>query len=490
MNYFPFFFNLKNKPILLVGGGITAFRKYKLLKKAHARVHVVSKSISPELLTLLDQNNDNYEIAFFDKNHITNAFLAVIAATEDVKVNKQIEASARALNIPVNVVDSPTQCDFIFPAILERGEISVAVSSSGVSPVLARLIKSRIEAVLPNHLTEMTEVLAKHRALIKSSIVDPEDRKNFYEQLFHNGFEAKNIGLSLNGVHEKHKETSAFDSLENQLLKTLSTYKKPLGSVALIGAGSGDPELLTLKALRYLQLADVILTDRLVGPAVLELCRRDAHFIDVGKKKGFHKKSQDEINELLLHYAREGKQVVRLKGGDPYIFGRGGEEALFLVRHGISTTVVPGVTAALAASAIAGIPLTHRDYSHSVILTTAYKEDMRNPRYWLNLVQSKSTLVFYMGQHVLQEMADALLRSGMSASKPVALVSNASLPEQQVVVTTLKEASKGQLKSLPSPTLIIVGEVVKLRSALIETAHYENEQQLEAPTQNFLLQYA
>ncbi len=378
----------------------------------------------------------------------------VVAATDQEQVNEDVSRCAKKLGIPVNVVDRPQLCSFVFPSIVDREPVCVAISTEGRSPVLARLLRAKFESQLPSSLGRLAELLGTYRGRVKSLINDFDDRRRFWERLLDGPF----TNQVLNG-----DERAARQAIESHLASYRGDRPPDRCSVYLIGAGPGDPDLLTFKALRLMQTADVVLYDRLVSPGVLDLVRRDAERIYVGKRRDFHSVRQGAINDLLLRLALDGRQVVRLKGGDPFVFGRGGEEIAGLVGAGIHFEVIPGVTAANGCAAYAGIPLTHRDYAQSVVMVTGNLKDGRVNLDWKGLVRPGQTIVIYMGLTGLEQICEGLRKAGMSGQMPVALIERGTLPGQRVMTSTL-EAMPERVRDVEihAPTLMVVGEVVRL----------------------------
>jgi uroporphyrin-III C-methyltransferase/precorrin-2 dehydrogenase/sirohydrochlorin ferrochelatase len=453
VRYFPLFADLHDRRVLVVGGGAVAERKVRLLLEAGARVRLVA----PEVTTWL---RENPSIAVrreqFDPQHFEGAVLA-IAATDDRAVNEAVAAAGRERNVLVNVVDVAELSSFIVPAIVDRSPLVIAISTGGVAPVLARLVRERLESLLDGSFGQLAGLLQRWRGRIKSGLPDVNARRRFYETVVRGPVSALVRNNDLPGA-------------DRELERTLQHADAPRrGSVVLVGAGPGDAGLLTLNALRALQEADVILHDRLVADEVLNLARRDADRICVGKMSGGHSVSQGRINELLLEQARLGRRVVRLKGGDPFIFGRGGEELEFLHQHGIPFEVVPGITAAIACGAYAGIPLTHREYAQSVRFVTAHSGDSMASLDWATLARERQTLALYMGVAGLRTICDQLVQHGRAPSTPVAIIENGSRSNQRVVLATLAELEEaGRVAAVKSPALVIVGEV----AALAETLHW------------------
>lgn len=484
MNTFPLFFKLENKKVLIVGGGEVALRKADLLSRAGAAITVIAPDICDELQALLtnDGANAKHQLIFdaYDKSYMTGARV-IIAGTDDEALNHQVHADATALNIPVNVVDTPPLCDFIFPAIVDRNPIVIGISSNGKAPVLARLLRARLETLIPQGYGKLAKLAGEFRSEVKTKIPTLTGRRQFWERAFEGkvselmfaGNERQAAALlqsdldALCATDAKNKSHTAAPISDQNSDDHKSTPKSPVGEVYIVGAGPGDPELLTFKALRLMQQADIVYYDALVSPAVLDLCRRDADKVYVGKKRSNHAVAQLGINELLVNSALEGRRVVRLKGGDPFIFGRGGEEIESLRAHHIPYQVVPGITAANAAASYAGIPLTHRDHSQSVRFVTGFLKAGAPNNNFKSFLNTDETVVFYMGLHSLSRLTTGLIEAGRSQDTPIAIVSNASMPNQQVLTGTLATITKLQEKhQLPTPALLIMGDVVALHDDL------------------------
>ena len=392
----------------------------------------------------------------FEPSLLDDCVLA-IAATDDKAVNRAVYEAAKARRIPVNVVDQPALCTFIMPSIIDRSPVIAAVSTGGASPVLARLIRARLETLIPAAYGRLAKLVAEFREAVKQRFQHPEARRRFWEDVLQGPIAER----MLSG-----QEDAAREALVKRL-ETTTSSAKPLGEVYLVGGGPGDPDLLTFRALRLMQQADVVVYDRLVSPEVLELVRRDAERIYAGKERDNHAIPQEDINHLLVRLAKEGKRVVRLKGGDPFIFGRGGEEIATLMEEGVPFQVVPGITAAAGCASYAGIPLTHRDYAQSVVFVTGHLKDGSVNLNWKALAQPNQTLVFYMGLHGVTDICRELIHHGLSKNMPAALVQQGTTRHQRVITGTL-ETLPGILQKtkVKAPTLIIVGEVVKLREKL------------------------
>lgn len=451
MDYLPIFAKVKSRLCLVVGGGEVAKRKAGVLLEAGAIVRVVAPEIEPVLAA---QRGVESIVARFEEHHLDGATL-VIAATNDRGVNRQVSELARARNIPVNVVDDPELCSFIMPAILDRSPLMIAFSSGGASPVLTRMMRGKLETMIPQNYSRLAAFAERFRELVKQRVTNPAKRRIFWEN-------------ALDGVVAEKVLTGDEDSAEamlQQLLENENNIQR--GEVYLVGAGPGDPDLLTFRALRLMQKADVVVYDNLVSKPIVDMTRRDAERIYVGKKRADHTLPQEEINELLVRLAKEGKRVLRLKGGDPFIFGRGGEEIETLAAEGIPFQVVPGITAASGVASYAGIPLTHRDHAQSCIFVTGHLKDGSMNLDWDALVRPKQTVVVYMGLHGLDMLCKELTKHGLPDSTPIAIVQQGTTPNQRVVTGTLMTLPGiAALEKLQAPTLIIIGGVVTLREKL------------------------
>ncbi|MDH1105824.1 siroheme synthase CysG [Pseudomonas otitidis] len=454
MDFLPLFHNLQGRHVLVVGGGEIALRKARLLADAGACLRVVAPEIDSQLVALVEQSQGLVHRRGYASGDLEGAVL-VIAATDDEPLNAQISRDAQARGVPVNVVDAPALCSVIFPAIVDRSPLIVAVSSAGDAPVLARLIRAKIETWIPSAYGQLAGLAKRFRQQVKQLFPDVQQRRVFWEDVFQ-GPIAERV---LSGQPAEAERMLAE--------RVAGGAPKPLGEVYLVGAGPGDPDLLTFRALRLMQQADVVLYDRLVAEPIIEMCRRDAERIYVGKRRADHAVPQEQINRLLIDLAKQGKRVLRLKGGDPFIFGRGGEEIGELAAHGIPFQVVPGITAASGCAAYAGIPLTHRDHAQSVRFVTGHLKDGSSDLPWADLTSPGQTLVFYMGLVGLPIICEQLVRHGRSADTPAALVQQGTTRNQRVFTGTL-----GNLPQLVAehevhaPTLVIVGEVVRLRDQL------------------------
>jgi uroporphyrin-III C-methyltransferase/precorrin-2 dehydrogenase/sirohydrochlorin ferrochelatase len=452
MDYLPVFLRLAAEPVVVVGGGAVARRKAAWLRKAGARVCIVAPEVEAELAAQAARGELTHIAAAFEPSHL-EAAVAVVAATGDRTVNAAVARVAHELRVPVNVVDDAELSTFIFPAIIDRSPLVVAVSSAGHAPVLARRVREQIEALLPARLGALARFLGARRNAVRQGL-GALARRAFWERVV-SGPVASQV---LRGDERAADEALARELRASRLTTLLATHGAALGEVYLIGAGPGDPDLLTLRALQLLQQADVILYDRLVSTAVLERARRDAERIFVGKEHGA-RGQQERINKLLVQLATAGKRVARLKGGDPLVFGRGGEEIELLAAHGIPYTVVPGITAALGAAAAASVPLTHRRLARSVTLVTGHLEEGA-PSDWRFFADPQHTVVFYMGVAQLPGIVARLCAAGAAAQHPVAIIERATLPEQRVLRSSLGAVTAlAAAQHVMPPALLIVGAV-------------------------------
>ncbi|MGY3912395.1 siroheme synthase CysG [Aeromonas piscicola] len=452
MDYLPIFCRLDNKPVLLVGGGEVAERKARLLLDAGARLTVVSPALDPELAALAASGTIDWLAAEFEPALLTGKWL-VVAATDRREVNALVYQSANQAGIFANVVDDPKRSSFIMPSIIDRSPLMVAISSGGKAPVLARLLREKLEALLPQHLGAVAAFAGGLRERVKARFASMGERRQFWERL---------LGADRLGQALARGDKASANQLADALFAEDAGAK---GEVILVGAGPGDPGLLTLHALRQMQQADVVVHDRLVSDEVMALVRRDAKRIFVGKQAGNHCVPQEGINQLLLEEAKKGLRVVRLKGGDPFIFGRGGEELETLVGSGVGFQVVPGITAASGCAAYAGIPLTHRDHAQSVRFVTAHGKGGAQDLDWPLLARDQQTLVFYMGLSSCATIREQLLAHGKAGATPVALIERGTQPSQQVIRGTLDQLPELAV-GVESPALIMVGSVVTLADKL------------------------
>lgn len=455
MDFLPIFMNVQGQNCLVIGGGKIASRKVFMLLRAGAAVSVVSPELCQDLTIRKDEGEITHIDREFEDSDLDNCMI-VIAATDIESINSHVSKLAKSKGIPVNVVDAPDLCSFIVPSIIDRNPVQIAISTGGASPVLARLLRSRLETFIPAAYGRLATLVESFREKVKSKFSNTDEIRTFWEGILE-GPVADNL-------------IAGKDKLARELLETaVENAEAPAerGEVYLVGAGPGDPDLLTFRALRLMQQADVVVYDRLVSQGVMDLVRRDAEMIYAGKERNKHTLPQESINALLVRLAQEGKKVLRLKGGDPFIFGRGGEEIETLTEENVSFQVVPGITAAAGCSSYAGIPLTHRDYVQSCMFVTGHLKDGTTDLNWNAISQPNQTVVFYMGLQTVKELCKELIAHGLSSTTPAALVEKGTTQEQRVHIgdlTTLHEiVEKNNVKA---PTLIIVGEVVKLHDKL------------------------
>ena len=455
MQALPIFINITHRRCVVIGGGDVAARKVTMLLKANAAVVLYSPELCHELSDLVSAEKITYINENFEPSQLEGACL-VIAATDDEAVNTAVSVAAKALNIPVNVVDSPALCTFTMASIVERSPIVIAISSEGNAPVLARYIRTKIETMLPASYGRIAEIAGEFRDKVKAKFTTTQQRRIFWEGVLQGPI----VERILSGQDE-----AARRALDNLLSDKVDP--KHHGEVYLVGGGPGDPDLLTFRALRLMQQCDVCVYDKLVSPEVMELVRRDAELIYVGKSRDQHTLPQEEINELLARLALEGKRVLRLKGGDPFIFGRGGEEIETLMQRGVPFQVVPGITAANGVSSYAGIPLTHRDYAQACLFITGHLKEGTLDLDWVAMSRPRQTVVIYMGLVGMEKICEQLIAHGVSPDMPAAVVQQGTTQKQRVVVATLKDlAGKVKEAKIKAPCLTIIGEVVQLRERL------------------------
>lgn len=456
MHFLPVFLNIENRNCLVVGGGDVAARKVDLLLKAKARVQLAARKLNPEIQERVDQG----QIDFVGEEYyesLLNDCVLVIAATDNESLNSHISEQARQRNLPVNVVDNPPLCTFIMPSVIDRYPVQIAISTGGASPVLARLLRARLETMIPSSFGRLATLMRNVRAKVRAQIPDMRKRRRFWEDVLHGPV----AEMLYSG-----QEMAALAAVEKRLEQPGADVPE-YGEVYLVGGGPGDPDLLTFRALRLMQQADVVLYDRLVAPAIVDMVRKDADRIYVGKQRDQHALSQQEINALLVRLAKEGKRVLRLKGGDPFIFGRGGEEIETLAGEGIPFQVVPGITAASGCAAYAGIPLTHRDYAQSCVFITGHLQAGKLELNWEALVQPGQTIAVYMGVGAVKVLCSELIAHGMNSSTPVAIIQQGTTETQRTFIGTLETLPQiVETEVIEPPSMLIIGEVVKLREKL------------------------
>ena len=453
MQYLPIFTKLDNKPVLVVGGGEVALRKCRAFLKARASVTLVAPWFCDELKEHAHNNEVTLIDAYFDESHLDGKML-VIAATDRDEVNNNVFELANARNVFVNVVDDQPKCTFIFPSIVDRDPITIAISSAGTAPVLARRLREKLETLIPHHIGPLATLVGGFRDKVKKRFKHFSDRRQFWEGVFDSSVVSK-------------VQTGDTQAAQQQLEQMLDAKAEPEGEVYVVGAGPGDPELLTLKALQLMQQADVVVYDFLVSDEIMELVRRDADLICVGKRLGDHSVVQDDTNQMLVDLAKQGKKVCRIKGGDPFIYGRGGEEVQVLAANNVNYQIVPGITAAAGCSAYAGIPLTHRDHAQAIQFVTGHCKKDGQELDWQSLAKANQTLAIYMGVIKSPHIQSELLKYGRKADTPVAIIENGTRKNQRVVTGQLGElADLIQRNSIISPALLIIGEVAALHSQL------------------------
>lgn len=453
MQYLPIFTKLDNKPVLVVGGGEVALRKCRAFLKARASVTLVAPWFCDELKEHAHNNEVTLIDAYFDESHLDGKML-VIAATDRDEVNNNVFELANARNVFVNVVDDQPKCTFIFPSIVDRDPITIAISSAGTAPVLARRLREKLETLIPHHIGPLATLVGGFRDKVKKRFKHFSDRRQFWEGVFDSSVVSK-------------VQTGDTQAAQQQLDQMLDAKAEPEGEVYVVGAGPGDPELLTLKALQLMQQADVVVYDFLVSDEIMELVRRDADLICVGKRLGDHSVVQEDTNQMLVDLAKQGKKVCRIKGGDPFIYGRGGEEVQVLAANNVNYQIVPGITAAAGCSAYAGIPPTHRDHAQAIQFVTGHCKKDGQELDWQSLAKANQTLAIYMGVIKSPHIQGELLKHGRKADTPVAIIENGTRKNQRVVTGQLGElADLIERNSIISPALLIIGEVAALHSQL------------------------
>ena len=455
MKHLPIFIDIKDRLVLVAGGGEAAARRAEAALAAGARVRLAATEICPALEDVIEREGVEYRPRGFQAGDLEGAAL-VFAATGNATLDERISMLAKDVAIPVNVADRLDMCSFVMPAVVDRSPVVIAVASGGDSPILSRVLKARLEALIPAGLGRLARFAAAARDRVKAAIPDARKRRHFWEDM-------------VEGAIAEYVLAGQGDKANALLETTLADAKRGAahGEVYLVGAGPGDPDLLTFRALRLMQKADVVLHDRLVPDAILDLVRHDAERVFVGKRRGEHALPQEDISKLMIKLARQGKRVLRLKSGDPFVFGRGGEEIEALAAEGIHFQVVPGVTAANGCASYAGIPLTHRDHAQSCLFVTGHAKDEKLELNWESMVQPHQTLVVYMGLQSLPMLTEKLIVHGADPQIPAALIDNGTRDTQRVITAPLgKLAAKVAKLELPGPAIVIVGTVVGLRDKL------------------------
>jgi uroporphyrin-III C-methyltransferase/precorrin-2 dehydrogenase/sirohydrochlorin ferrochelatase len=458
MKHLPVFLEIKDKPVLVIGGSEMAARKVEIIIKTHACITIIANNLCPVLQVMVEDGLVDHKDRPFDVSDLDGKVL-VFVASQDEDLVQRVSSLAKDRIIPVNVIDRLELCTFIMPAIIDRSPIVVGITSGGDAPIIARALKERLETLVPAGLGRLAKFAGSCRNKVKNVIPEGPLRLRFWESF-------------MNGPIAEYVFAGNEEAASNLFDETLALAEKGQdaaahGEVYLVGSGPGDPDLLTFRALRLMQKADVVLHDRLVTDEIMQLVRRDAELVFVGKRRGDHSMPQDEISQLMIKLAKEGKRVLRLKSGDPFVFGRGGEEMEALSSEGIHFQVVPGVTAANGCASYAGIPLTHRDHAQSCIFVTGHAKDDHLDLDWPALVRPKQTLVVYMGLDSLAMLTEKLISHGADPNTPAAAIDNGTRPQQRVITASLEDlARKVEEEKLPGPSIIIVGSVVTLRERL------------------------
>jgi len=467
LNYLPIFLNVKNKRAIVVGGGTLAARKADLLVRAGCDLTVVAPELNDDLARMVQANSIKHQTTELSTADVSGCMIA-FGASDDAATNLKVHELATAAGVLVNVSDTTELCEFIMPAVVDRSPLLIAIASSGSAPLLTRMLKSRFETTIPSAYGRLAEFAGDYRERVKDAIPDMDRRRRFWETMI-GGPIAEHLFSG-----QEDEATALMDSLLKEA--AIDGAKAPRGEVYLVGTGPGDPDLLTFRALRLMQQADVVLYDRLIGDGILNLVRRDAERIYVGKMKKDHSVPQEEISEMLIQLAQEGKRVLRLKAGDPFVFGRGGEEIATLAENGVNFQVIPGVTAANGCATYAGIPLTHRDHAQGYIVVTGHEKDGKLNLNWDSLIQPRQTVVIYMGLTSLRSITEGFLVNGANPATPAAVVENGTRRGQRVITGTLETLSDQAVDAeIKSPALIIIGSVVTLRDKLSWFARSENE---------------
>ena len=467
MDHLPVFLNVKGKRALVVGGGTLAARKADMLVRAGCDLTLVTPEMNDDLARVVQEHQIKHKQSELTADDVSDCVI-VFGASADESVNLKLHGLAKAAGILVNISDTTDLCDFIMPAIVDRSPMLIAVSSGGATPLLTRMLKARFETTVPAAYGRLAEFAGSYRDRVKDSIPNMTRRRRFWETM-------------IDGPIAEHlfsgQEEEATALMESLLAEAASAGDQPpRGEVYLVGTGPGDPDLLTFRALRLMQQADVVLYDRLIGDGILNLVRRDASRIYVGKMKKDHSVPQEEIGEMLIRLAQEGKRVLRLKGGDPFVFGRGGEEIETLAENGINFQVIPGVTAANGCATYAGIPLTHRDHAQGYVVVTGHEKDGELNLNWDSLIQPRQTVVIYMGLTSLGTITAGFLSHGADPETPAAVIENGTRAGQRVITGTLATLlAKATAAAIKSPALIIVGSVVTLRDKLSWFARGEDQ---------------
>jgi uroporphyrin-III C-methyltransferase/precorrin-2 dehydrogenase/sirohydrochlorin ferrochelatase len=457
MRDLPIILNMRGRAAIVVGGGVVAARRAELLAQAGARVTVFAPELSDEFFELRGEANFRHAPRDPEPEDLAGVSLCFLA-TEEEGLIERTRAAAKAAGALVNVADRPRLSDFIMPSIVDRSPLVIAISTGGASPILGRMLKARLESMIPSAYGRLAELMSGFRGRVAAALPSQTIRRRFWEGVL----EGPIAEAALAG-----NEAAAQAHLAAEIERWAEDRPSPQGEVYLVGAGPGDPDLVTFRAFRLMQKADVVLYDRLADPRIMTLVRREAERVYVGKRPDNHELPQEEISGLLVKLAQEGKRVLRLKGGDPFLFGRGGEEIETLAEHGIPFQVCPGVTAAIGASAYAGIPLTHRDHAQACVFVTGHGKDGKIALDWASLIQPRQTVAVYMGLRNLEPLTEAFIAHGARPDLPAAVIDNATRPDQRVVVGTLATlAAAARAAEFKGPSIVIIGTVVTLREKL------------------------
>lgn len=456
MKHLPAFIDLKNRPVVVVGGDAMASRRTAMVQRAGGKVRVIAPELSRDFETC---GTFEHLARKFEASDLDNATLIYVACESDPDYETDVANLAQERGVLVNVADRSDISSFIMPSIVDRAPIVVAISSGGEAPILARMLRAKLESLVPAAIGTLATFAGSYRDRVKEIIPDTARRRRFWERVA-DGSVAENI-LGLKPIAAKARMEELLDAARADL------DIEPAGEVYLVGSGPGDPDLLTFRALRLMQQTDVVLHDRLVPDGILELVRRDADRIYVGKKQGDHSMKQEEISRTLVKLAKEGKRVLRLKGGDPFVFGRGGEEIEMLSAEGVSFQVVPGISAANGCAAYAGIPLTHRDHAQACVFVTGHAKDGRLDLNWNALVQPNQTVVVYMGLISLAQVMSEMMAHGADPKTLVAVVDKGTRIDQQVITGEIGSIVEDVEKAeFGGPAIVIIGSVVSLRDRL------------------------
>ncbi|MEM9739990.1 MAG: siroheme synthase CysG [Pseudomonadota bacterium] len=449
MKIFPAFFGMEATHVVVFGSGEEALRKVRLLAKTPAEIRVVAECIDAEMQREFGERVVHVAPASAPAA-LKDAAFTIIALSDDDAAFAAIEL-AKLSGVPVNAVDRPEHCDFTVPSILDRGDIVAAVATGGAAPVLAKSVRTRLETLMPQRIGDLAALAKSLRPEVAERLTDGSDRRKYWE-------------IALNGPAAERAFAGDLEGAAIEMRRLLATFGLANGVVHIVGAGPGDPELLTLKAFRLIQQADIVFYDRLVSDEIMDLVRRDADRISVGKSKGDHSVPQDEIHDLMISAAQDGQRVVRLKGGDPFIFGRGGEELQAVQAAGIKAYMVPGISSALGCAATSGLPLTHRDHAQTLIFVTGHAKSGGVPHLdWASLARPAQTVVVFMGVGTAPHIAEKLISAGRAAETPVAVVENGTKPSEIRVFGTLAHLPRLITDAgIKGPALLIIGEVAGL----------------------------